>query len=66
MTLKPENLDAAAASSGSIVSLWNFILGGNLNVILGVVVALLSVVVLLQRFLINRRELNKGDGQNSS
>ena len=66
MTIKPENRDAAAASGGSIVSLWNFVLGGNLNIILGVVVALLSVVVLLQRFLINRRELKKSDGQNSS
>jgi hypothetical protein len=57
MTLRPETYDAAAAGSGAAASAWNFILGGNLNIVLGAIVGFLSMVVLMQRFLINRREL---------
>ena len=50
---------AAAAGGGAAASTWNFILGGDLNIVLGVIVAFLSIVVLMQRFLINRREINR-------
>ncbi len=59
MTMRPESVDAAAAGGGTLVSAWNFLLGGELNVILGSLVAVLSVIVLFQRYLINRRELKK-------
>ena len=65
MSLKPESIDAAAAGGGTAVSVWNFILGGDIgdlsdiNTILGAVLALLSIVVLTQRFLINRREIDR-------
>ena len=57
MTLRPENIDTAAAAGGGATAIWNFVLGGNLNIVLGV--ALLSIVVLVQRYLINRKELKK-------
>ena len=57
--MRPESVDAAAAGGGTLVSAWNFLLGGELNVILGSLVAVLSVIVLFQRYLINRRELKK-------
>ena len=69
MTRKPESLDAAAAGGGTAVSAWNFILGGDLvalsdiNTLLGVVLAFLSMVVLVQRFMINRRVLKKKHGE---
>jgi hypothetical protein len=69
MTIKPESLDAAAAGGGTAVSVWNFVLGGDIvdlsdiNTLLGVVLAFLSMVVLIQRFLINRRELKKKHGE---
>ena len=59
MTMRPESVDAAAAGGGTLVSAWNFLLGGELNVIFGSLVAVLSVIVLFQRYLINRRELKK-------
>jgi hypothetical protein len=59
VTLRPENIDTAAAAGGGAAAAWNFVLGGNLNIVLGAVVALLSIVVLVQRYLINRKELNK-------
>ena len=59
MTMRPESVEAAAAGGGTLVSAWNFLLGGELNVILGSLVAVLSVIVLFQRYLINRRELKK-------
>ena len=68
MTVKPESLDAAAAGGGTAVSVWNFVLGGDIidlsdiNTLLGVVLAFFSMVVLVQRFLINRRELKKQHG----
>jgi len=45
---------------GIAVGAWNFILG-DLNILLGTGVAFFSLVVLWQRFLINRRELQKDD-----
>ena len=71
MTIRPESLDAAAAGGGTVVSAWNFILGGDIvdhsdiNTLLGVVLAFFSMVVLVQRFLINRRELKKKHGESS-
>ena len=68
MTVKPESLDAAAAGGGTAVRVWNFVLGGDIidlsdiNTLLGVVLAFFSMVVLVQRFLINRRELKKKHG----
>ena len=59
MTLRPENIDTAAAAGGGATAIWNFVLGGNLNIVLGSIVALLSIVVLVQRYLINRKELKK-------
>ena len=59
MTLRPENIDTAAAAGGGATAIWNFVLGGNLNIVLGAVGALLATVVLGQRYLINRKELNK-------
>ena len=68
MTIRTESLDAAAAGGGTAVSVWNFVLGGDIidlsdiNTLLGVVLAFFSMVVLVQRFLINRRELKKKHG----
>jgi len=59
VTMKPESIDTVAAAGGGATAIWNFVLGGNLNIILGAVVATLSIVVLIQRFMINRKELNK-------
>jgi|TARA_R110001599_G_scaffold225661_3_gene424776 hypothetical protein len=59
VTLRPENIDTAAAAGGGATAIWNFVLGGNLNIVLGAIVALLSIVVLVQRYLINRKELKK-------
>ena len=47
--------DAVAASGGFAASAWNFIIGGQLNVLIGVVVGVLSIAVLIQRFMINRK-----------
>ena len=72
MTVKPESIDAVAAGGGTVVSIWNFVLGGDIidlsdiNTLLGILLGFLSMVVLVQRFMINRRELKKSDGQNSS
>ena len=57
MTMKPESYDAAASSSGILVSVWNFVLGGDFNTLLGTAVGILSVVVLIQRWRINRKKL---------
>lgn len=59
MTIRPENIDTIAATGGGVTAIWNFVLGGNLNIVLGAVVAFLSIVVLIQRYLINRKELSK-------
>ena len=59
MTMKPESIDTVAATGGGVTAVWNFVLGGNLNIILGAVVAILSIVVLVQRYMINRKELKK-------
>jgi hypothetical protein len=65
MTVRPEILDHGAAGSGAIVSVYNFVLGGSLNLMLGSAVGLLSLVVLTQRYRINRRELKKKHGESS-
>tara|TARA_R110000824_G_scaffold60389_3_gene161479 strand:+ start:382 stop:567 length:186 start_codon:yes stop_codon:yes gene_type:complete len=47
--------DAAAATGGFAASAWNFVIGGQLNILIGVVVGVLSIAVLIQRFMINRK-----------
>jgi hypothetical protein len=58
MTIRPENIDTGMVSMGMASAAWNFVLG-DLNILLGTCVALLSLAVLWQRFRINRRELQK-------
>lgn len=57
MSIRPENIDAAAAGSGFAASVWNFILGGDFNTLLGTAIGVLSIVVLVQRWRINRKAL---------
>ena len=57
MSIKPESIDAAAGSGGIVVSLWNFVLGGGFNTILGTIIGFMSIAVLVQRWRINRRAL---------
>ena len=59
MTIKPDAIDAAAAGGGMLASVWNFLVGGEFNTLLGAAVGILSVVILVQRFTINRKELKK-------
>jgi len=60
VTIRAENIDTGMVSMGMASAAWNFVLG-DLNILLGTGVALLSLVVLWQRFRINRRELQKQD-----
>jgi len=57
VTIRPENIDAAAAGSGFAASLWNFFLGGDFNTLLGTAIGALSIIVLIQRWRINRKAL---------
>jgi hypothetical protein len=57
MTLRPGDIDAAAAGGGGLAAMWNFVIGGQLNVLIGAIVGVLSIAVLLQRYRINRREI---------
>jgi hypothetical protein len=59
VTIKPDAIDAAAAGGGMLASVWNFLVGGEFNTLLGAAVGILSVVILVQRFTINRKELKK-------
>ena len=57
MNLKPGTIDDISIGGGLFTSLWNFIIGGDLNIIIAALVGLLSIVVLFQRYRLNRREI---------
>jgi len=61
MTLKPETIDDLSVGGGLFTSIWNFIIGGDLNMIIAALVGALSLVVLFQRYKLNRREINSVD-----
>jgi hypothetical protein len=61
MTIKPSDLDAGAAVGGAAASAWNFIIGGQLNILIGVIVGALSIAVLIQRLVINRRAIREDE-----
>ena len=61
MTLKPETIDDLSVGGGFLTSIWNFIIGGDLNMIIAALVGVLSLVVLYQRYKLNRREINSVD-----
>jgi len=61
MTLKPETIDDLSVGGGLFTSIWNFIIGGDLNMIIAALVGVLSLVVLYQRYKLNRREINSVD-----
>ena len=61
MTLKPDTIDDLSVGGGLVTSIWNFIIGGDLNMIIAALVGALSLVVLFQRYKINRREINSKD-----
>ena len=61
MTLKPETIDDLSVGGGLFTSIWNFIIGGDLNMIIAALVGALSLVVLFQRYKLNRREINSKD-----
>tara|TARA_R100000306_G_C4332208_1_gene120829 strand:- start:405 stop:602 length:198 start_codon:yes stop_codon:yes gene_type:complete len=64
MTLKPETIDDLSIGGGVFTSVWNFIIGGDLNMIIAALVGTLSLVVLFQRYKINRREITALDKKN--
>jgi hypothetical protein len=57
--MRPENIDVMATTGGGVASIWNFIIGGQLNILIGAIVGVLSIAVLIQRLMINRKELKK-------
>ena len=61
MTLKPETIDDLSVGGGLFTSIWNFIIGGDLNMIIAALVGVLSLVVLYQRYKLNRRKINSVD-----
>ena len=61
MTLKPDTIDDLSVGGGLFTSIWNFIIGGDLNMIIAALVGTLSIVVLFQRYKINRREITALD-----
>ena len=61
MTLKPDTIDDLSVGGGLFTSIWNFIIGGELNMIIAALVGILSLVVLYQRYKLNRREINSTD-----
>ena len=61
MTLKPDTIDDVSVGGGLFTSIWNFIIGGELNMIIAALVGILSLVVLYQRYKLNRREINSTD-----
>ena len=61
MTLKPETIDDLSVGGGLFTSIWNFIIGGDLNMIIAALVGALSLVVLYQRYKLNMREINSVD-----
>ena len=61
MTLKPDTIDDLSVGGGLFTSIWNFIIGGDLNMIIAALVGLLSLVVLYQRYKLNRRQIKAAD-----
>ena len=61
MTLKPDTIDDLSVGGGLVTSIWNFVIGGDLNMIIAALVGILSLVVLYQRYKLNRREINSAD-----
>jgi hypothetical protein len=57
--MRPETIDASAVGGGLLAAAWNFVAGGDLGTLLGAAAAALSVVVLYQRYRINKRQLDK-------
>jgi hypothetical protein len=51
--------ETVATGAGAGTALWNFFASGHLNTLLAAIAALLTILVLLQRYRINRRELNR-------
>ena len=50
-------IDAGAIVMGAASMVWNFIVSGQLNTILAAVAGAITIVILIQRWRINRREL---------
>jgi|TARA_R110000824_G_C15087058_1_gene664994 low affinity Fe/Cu permease len=61
MTLRPSDMDNLAAGGGAVAVVLNFTLSGQLNIVVGLAVGVLSLVVLLQRYFINKRTLRNKD-----
>jgi len=61
MTMRPADMDNLAAGGGAIAVVLNFTLSGQLNIVLGIGVGILSFIVLLQRYVINKRTLRDKD-----
>jgi len=59
VTPHPATIDTTAASGGLLSAAWTFIANGELGTVLGVIAAALSVAVLLQRYRINAKELDR-------
>lgn len=51
--------DVVAACAGFAATVWNFVAEGYLNTLLAALVATLTIMVLIQRYRINRRELRR-------
>ena len=61
MTLKTDTIDDLSVGGGLVTSIWNFVIGGDLNMIIAALVGMLSLIVLYQRYKLNRREINSAD-----
>lgn len=61
MTLRPTDIDNLAAGGGAVAVVLNFTLSGQLNIFIGLAVGVLSFIVLLQRYIINKRTLRDKD-----
>ena len=59
--MRPADRDNLAAGGGAVAVVLNFTLSGQLNIVIGLGVGVLSIVVLLQRYLINKRTLRDKD-----
>lgn len=51
--------DIAASGAGAGTAIWNFFASGHLNTLLAAIAAILTILVLLQRYRINRRALRE-------
>jgi len=57
MSFKAETIDDISIGGGIFTSFWNFVIGGDLNMVIAALVGILSLVVLFQRYIINNREI---------